>query len=109
LKKESLLDVLLESEMRLDSLLALKEGPRDLEMLLRDMNADEETLLFHMNTLQEYYLVSDNGERYGLTTIGEVIADEMMPLLEHLDELEKTLGPGEGFKSPSNPGYSLRT
>ena len=95
MKKETLLDVLFGSEMRLDLLLLLKEGPKKLGALLTALDRDEKTLISHLIILQDYYLIDDHSETYDLTAIGKIIVDILIPFLDRLDELKACLDHGE--------------
>jgi predicted transcriptional regulator len=96
LKKETLLDVLFESEMRLNLLLLLKEEPKKLGALLTALDREEKKLISHIIILQDYYLIDDHSETYELTTIGKIIVDRLTPFLDRLDELKACLNHDEG-------------
>lgn len=96
MKKETLLDVLFESEMRLNLLLLLKEEPKKLGALLTALDREEKKLISHIIILQDYYLIDDHSETYELTTIGKIIVDRLTPFLDRLDELKACLNHDEG-------------
>ncbi|WP_292462897.1 hypothetical protein [Methanolobus sp.] len=91
-KQRSLTKVLFESEMTMNSLLFLKEGPKTPEQFFAYFNTPEKELLSCLAELQEYHLIiKSDDEVYKLTIIGELLVDKMTSLLNMLDKIEDTV------------------
>ncbi|MDW7731978.1 MAG: hypothetical protein SCH66_06075 [Methanolobus sp.] len=88
MKKESLLDVLIESELRLDLLLSLREGAKEVGILITALGVDEHSLLPHINILHDYHLITICSERYELTSMGEILLDQVISLLSQLEKVK---------------------
>ncbi len=80
--KKALLDVLFASDKRKEVLLLLQEGPKETETLLKFLETTRQALLPQMKILEEHHLVSHYEDVYELTTVGKIIVDEMVPLLD---------------------------
>jgi predicted transcriptional regulator len=83
--KKPLLDVIFASEKRKNILLLLKDGPKQMEFLLRSLNTTRQALLPQIKTLEQHYLLFHFDDAYELTTIGKLTAKEMDSLLKELD------------------------
>jgi len=91
-KQRSLTKVLFESEMTMNSLLFLKEGPKTPEQFFAYFNTQEKELIPCLAELQEYHLIiKSDDEVYELTIIGELLVDKMTSLLNMLDKIEDTV------------------
>ena len=86
--KKSLLDVAFKSEKRKNTLIMLQEGPKEMDILLKTLKTTRQALLPQIRILQDYYLVAQHTDTYELTTIGKLIVDEMVPLLDTIDFLD---------------------
>jgi len=86
--KKSLLDVLFKSEKRKNTLIMLQEETKEMETLLTSLNTTRQALLPQIRILQDNYLVTQHKDTYELTTIGKLIVDEMVPLLDTIDFLD---------------------
>ncbi len=86
--KKPLLEVMFASEKRKNVLLHLQDGPRKMEYLLRSLETTRTALLPQMRILEEHYLVTHDKDIYELTTVGSLITDEMIPLLDIIDVLD---------------------
>lgn len=80
--KKALIDVLFASDKRKGVLLLLQGGPKETETLLKSLETTRQALLPQMKILEEHHLVSHYEDAYELTTIGKLIVDEMVPLLD---------------------------
>lgn len=89
--KKKLLDVLFASEKRKGVLLLLRDGSKETEYLLKCLDTTRQALLPQMKVLQEQCLVSHYKDTYELTTIGKLIVDEMTPLLDKIEVLDKDI------------------
>ena len=85
----NLLDLILFSEKRKDFLMLLKEGPKNIEEILEKLQESRTALLPQIKKLKEDNLVIHEGEIYRLSSIGEIIAEKMQPLLDTLEVFEK--------------------
>jgi predicted transcriptional regulator len=93
-KQKPLLKVLLESEVRMNSLLFLMDSPRTVEQFVTSLSLTEEELLLHLVELEEYYIVTkDSHGMYELATMGKLLIDMFIPLLNTLDEIESRRKP----------------
>jgi predicted transcriptional regulator len=85
----NLLDLILFSEKRKDFLMLLKEGPKNIEEILEKLQESRTALLPQIKKLKEDNLVIHEGDTYRLSSIGEIIAEKMKPLLDTLEVFEK--------------------
>ncbi|KXS42914.1 MAG: putative transcriptional regulator [Methanolobus sp. T82-4] len=79
--KKQLIDVIFASEKRKDVLLLLKEKPREMSVILDHLHTTRTSLLPQMRILEDHFLVTASDDTYELTTIGKVIVNKMVPLL----------------------------
>lgn len=79
-----LLDVIFASEKRRSVLLLLKDGPRDMEEILCHIHTTRQVLLPQMRILEKHHLIIHQKDACELTTIGKLIVDEMIPLLDDI-------------------------
>jgi len=86
--KKPLLDVIFASDKRKDALLLLQDGAKEMEYLLTSLKTNRQSLLPQMRILEDSFLVSHYEDTYELTTIGKVIVDEMVPVLDITDVLD---------------------
>ncbi len=85
-----LLDLILFSEKRKAFLLLLKEGPRNIDEILKELpDAPRTSLLPQIKKLKEQNLVIQEEGSYHLTNVGEIIVEKMQPLLNTLNVFEK--------------------
>lgn len=87
--KKALLDVIYISERRMNVLLMLQDGPREMESILESLYTTRTTLLPQIKILKQHYLIYQCGDGYGLTNTGKLIANKMTPLLDTIEMLEK--------------------
>jgi predicted transcriptional regulator len=86
--KKNLLDVLFLSEKRKMVLLLLRDGARETEYLLKSLDTTRQALLPQIKILEEHYLVDHYDDIYELTTVGKIIVNYMVPLLDTLDTFD---------------------
>ncbi|SDF30110.1 Predicted transcriptional regulator, contains HTH domain [Methanolobus vulcani] len=84
LVKKRLLDVAFASEKRMNVLLFLRNGAKEMDTLLELMDTNRNSLLPQMKILEEHYLIIHYNDTYELTTIGKVVVDDMIPLLDKI-------------------------
>ncbi|WP_342305580.1 winged helix-turn-helix domain-containing protein [Methanolobus sp. ZRKC5] len=89
--KKHLLDVVFASEKRKNVLLLLQNGELKMEALLKALDTTRNALLPQMKILEEHYLVFHYGDNYELTTIGKLVVDEMVPLLNTIELFENDI------------------
>ena len=83
--KKPLLDVLFMSDKRKTVLLLLQDGPKEMESLLKSLDTNRPTLLPQMRVLEESHLIVHYNDSYELTTLGKIVIDKMLPLLDTLE------------------------
>jgi len=83
--KKSLLDVMFMSEKRKGVLLLLQDGAKEMEYLLKSLGTTRQALLPQIRILEEHHLISHQRDVSELTTIGKLVVDEMLPLLETVE------------------------
>jgi len=79
--KQSLIDVMLASEKRKEVLLLLKDGPQDIDYLLKSLDTNRQALLPQLKVLDNHYLIAHQRNTYELTLIGKLIVKKLIPLL----------------------------
>ena len=83
-----LLDVICKSEKRKGALLLLQDGAKEMEEILKSLDTNRQALLPQIRVLEEHYLVNHQNDVYKLTTIGKLLVDEMVPLLDIIEVLD---------------------
>ncbi|WP_407281871.1 transcriptional regulator FilR1 domain-containing protein [Methanolobus sp. WCC1] len=63
-------------------LLSLQDGAKEMATLLELINTNRNSLLPQMKILEAHYLIKHYNDTYELTTIGKLVVDNMIPLLE---------------------------
>lgn len=86
--KKRLLDVLFASEKRTNVLLFLQDGAKEMATLLELLDTKRNSLLPQMKILEEHHLIIHYNDTYELTTIGKLIVDDMIPLLDKTDVID---------------------
>ncbi|MCQ6963036.1 helix-turn-helix transcriptional regulator [Methanolobus chelungpuianus] len=86
--KKPLLDVIYASEKRKGSLLLLKDGPKEMEFLLRSLSTTRQALLPQLKVLEGHHLISHSRDTYCLTTIGKLIVVKMSSLLNTVNTFD---------------------
>ncbi|AFV25259.1 hypothetical protein Mpsy_3060 [Methanolobus psychrophilus R15] len=86
--KKPLLDVLFMSEKRKNTLLLLKDEPQEMEYLLKCLGTNRQALLPQMKVLEEHYFINHYADTYELTTVGKLIVDDMIPILNTVEVLD---------------------
>lgn len=84
-----LIDLILFSEKRKAFLLFLREGPRNIEEILEELEVPRTSLLPQIKKLKEQNLVIQEEGTYRLTDIGEIIIEKVRPFLDTLELFEK--------------------
>lgn len=86
-----LLDVIFRSDKRKNTLMLLKDGPMEMELMLRHLDTTRQALLPQVRVLEEHSLVTGSHDTYELTTIGKRIVEDMVPLLDTMSVLDNDI------------------
>ncbi|WP_292463484.1 winged helix-turn-helix domain-containing protein [Methanolobus sp.] len=89
--RKQLLDVIFMSEKRKNVLLLLKDESKKAQVILNHLKTTRTALLPQMKVLEENHLVIHYDDTYGLTKIGELIVNEIEPLLATIEVLDKNI------------------
>ncbi|WP_440955007.1 helix-turn-helix transcriptional regulator [Methanosarcina sp. Mfa9] len=87
----SLLDLVFLSEKREKILLLLREGPKSIKEIENSLNFSSTSVQPQIKILKERHLLYLEDNKYGLTIIGETIAENMRELVDTLEVLENKL------------------
>lgn len=74
------MDLIFASEKRMNLLLMLHEGRKEITTLAESMDTARQALLPQMKILNEKHLIRRVDDSYELTTLGKLIVDRMLPL-----------------------------
>lgn len=83
-----LIDVIFMSEKRKNLLLLLRNGPRKMEEILETLDVTRHAMLPQIKILSQSGLVIKARDICRLTEMGEIIVDDMVPLMGTIDALE---------------------
>lgn len=86
--RRSLIDVIFMSEKRKNLLLLLKNGPRKMDEILEDLDVTRHAILPQIKILAENGFVVKTRDICRLTEIGEIIVEDMVPLMGTISVLE---------------------
>ncbi|WMW25572.1 winged helix-turn-helix domain-containing protein [Methanolobus sediminis] len=86
--KKRLLDIIFASDKRRNALLLLQNGPQKMDYLLKSLETTRNAILPQMKILEEHYLVFHYDNNYELTSIGKLIVDDMVPLLNTIEPFD---------------------
>lgn len=79
--KHCLLNLILFSGRRKEILLLLKEKPRDIDEIKKLLNVNANSIQLHMKKIKESGLITQKNKIYSLSEIGEIIIENMQPML----------------------------
>lgn len=79
--KHCLLNLILFSGRRKDILLLLKEKPKDIDEIKELLNVNASSIQLHMKKMKDSGLITQKNKMYRLSEIGEIIVENMQPLL----------------------------
>jgi predicted transcriptional regulator len=85
--KHCLLNLILFSGRRKDILLLLKEKPRDVDEIKELLNVNASSIQLHMKKMKDSGLITQKDKIYSLSEIGEIIVENMQPLLSTAETL----------------------
>jgi len=77
-----LMDLIFASEKRMNLLLILYDGRKEITALTESLDTTRTALLPQMKILNEKHLIRRVDDSYELTTLGKLIVDRMLPLTE---------------------------
>lgn len=81
---KQMIDVIFSSEKRKSILLMLQDGPEEMDFFLKSLDTTRQSLLPQIRVLEDHHLVFHYDDTYELTTIGKLIVDKMIPLVEQI-------------------------
>jgi predicted transcriptional regulator len=85
----SLMNIIWYSEKRKNILLLLKEGPRDIDRIKISLNETSRSIMPQIKKLLQKKLIVQDGEKYYLSEIGELIVENIEPLLNTMRVIEE--------------------
>ena len=85
----SLSDTVWLSEKRLNLLLLLMEGPRDIDQIKTSLNVTSRGMMPQIKKLKEKYLIVEEGYNYKLSNLGALIVRKVLPLLNTLSMISQ--------------------
>ena len=85
----SLVNIVWYSEKRKNILLLLKEGPRDIDQMKTSLNETSRSIMPQIKKLLQKRLIVLDGVNYRLSEIGELIVENMGPLLSTMRVIEE--------------------
>lgn len=89
--KKPLLKVIFASEKRKDLLLLLQDGSKEMDIVLKTLDTNRQSLLPQMKILEEHHLITYIDDMCELTAIGKLIVDEMCSLLNTIETLDNDI------------------
>ncbi|MCC7576096.1 MAG: winged helix-turn-helix domain-containing protein [Methanomethylovorans sp.] len=87
--RRSLLEIVFLSDKRKNLLLLLRDGSRRMEEILEVLDVTRHALLPQIKILSEHSLVIKEKDECRLSEIGEIVVEDMVPLIGTLNVLEK--------------------
>lgn len=87
--KDSLVDIVFNSEKRKNVLLLLIEGEKSRDEIKMSLNVTSTALIPQIKKLKDNGLVIQNGDYYTLSNMGEVLVENMLPLLNVVNVFEE--------------------
>jgi predicted transcriptional regulator len=87
--KDSLVDIILNSEKRKNVLLLLIEGEKSRDEIKRSLNVPSTALIPQIKKLKEHGLVIQKNDHYVLTDMGKVLVENVQPFLKAVDVFEE--------------------
>lgn len=106
--RRSLLETIFMSEKRKNLLLLLRDGPREMGAILRTLDVTRHALLPQIKILSENGLVLKEKDICRLSEIGEIIVEDMIPLVGTLTVLENNYDYWTEHELGSIPLHLLR-
>lgn len=86
--KIGLTELVFRSEKRTNLLLFLRDGPKNIEDIKKNLNVDPISILPQIKKLKERDLILQKDHTYELSIIGRAIVDRVFPLMSTLEVLE---------------------
>lgn len=91
--KQSLLDVIFLSDKRKKLLLLLNDNPKNIDYIKTSLNVTSTSIMPQIKILKEKQLINyeHDTELYKLSDIGEIIVENLQPLLDTINVFEENL------------------
>lgn len=105
--KEPLINLILLSDRRKDLLFLLKVEPRDIDTIKETLKVDASSIQPHIKKMKDAGLINETNNVYSLSEIGEVIAENMQPLLNTIEVLEENAEYWKSHDLDSIPAFLL--
>lgn len=105
--KQCLINLVLFSGRRKDLLMLLKEKPRDVDTIKELLKVDSSSIQPHIKKLKESGMITEKNKIYRLSEMGEVIVENMQPLLSMAELLGENADYWLNHDLGSIPGFLL--
>jgi len=105
--KESLINLILLSDRRKDLLFLLKDEPRDIDTIKEMLKVEASSIQPHIKKMKDAGLINEKSNVYSLSEIGEVIAENMRPLLNTVEVFEENAEYWKSHALDSIPDFLL--
>ena len=87
--KQSLITLILLSNRRKELLFLLKKEPRDIDTIKELLNVDSGSIQPHIKKMKDAGLITEKNKTYNLSDIGEMLAENLQPLLNTAEVFEE--------------------
>jgi predicted transcriptional regulator len=105
--RQSLISLILFSERRRDLLFLLKNEPKDIDSIKKILKVDAGSIQPHIKKMKGAGLINEKNKLYSLSEIGEVVAENMWPLLNTVEVFEENIEYWKNHDLDSIPGFLL--
>lgn len=102
-----LLDIITSSDKRKRLLLLLQDGPKTMSEILSSLDFTTTGMLPQIRILEGRNLLTQDGKKYVLTEIGQVITRHLSPLVKTVEVIEKHEGFWKGHDIGSIPSQLM--
>ncbi len=87
--KQSLITLILLSNRRKELLFLLKKEPRDIDTIKELLKVDSGSIQPHIKKMKDAGLITEKNKTYNLSDIGEMLAENLQPLLNTAEVFEE--------------------
>lgn len=105
--RQSLISLILFSDRRKDLLFLLKSKPRDIDSIKEILKVDAGSIQPHIKKMKGAGLITEENKIYSLSEIGEVVAENMLPLLNTAEVFEENIEYWQSHDLDSIPKFLL--
>lgn len=105
--RQSLINLIFFSDRRKDLLFLLKSNPRDIDSIKEILKVDAGSIQPHIKKMKEAGLINENNKLYSLSEIGEVIVENLQPLLNTAEVFEENIEYWKSHDLDSIPDFLL--